>query len=153
MQEKEAGQTELVDQLQLLVKAGASLLLVSVAARVPLREGVVTNSRQLRDRGLAVLREVGIAVAEVLVQVEPEALGELAGALDRVAVMGEELRDLGRRPQEALAVTPPLGLAAVERRAVLDGDKGVLQRRPTRIVRMDIAGRDGLDAQHLGQLS
>jgi hypothetical protein len=45
VQEKEAGQAELVDQLQLLVKAGASLLLVSVAARVPLREGVVTNSR------------------------------------------------------------------------------------------------------------
>jgi hypothetical protein len=31
VQEKEAGQSELVDQLQLFVKAGASLLLVSGA--------------------------------------------------------------------------------------------------------------------------
>ena len=108
-------------------------------------ERPLAHANQLRDRRLAVLREVRIAVAEVLIQVELEALGELTGAFDRVAVMWEELRELGRRSQEALAVAPPLGLTAVERSAVLDGDEGVLQRRPARIVGMDIAGREGLD--------
>src|SRR2546430_9956088 len=116
-------------------------------------ERPLAHANQLRDRGLAVLREVRIAVAEVLVQVDREALGELTGAFDRVAVMWEELRGLGRRPQEALAVAPPLGFTAVERSAVLDGDEGVLQRRPARIVGMDIAAREGLDAERLGQLS
>src|SRR2546423_1717147 len=116
-------------------------------------ERPLAHANQLRDCRLAVLGEVRIAVAEVLVQVELQALGELTGAFDRVAVMWEELRELGRRPQEALAVAPPLGFTAVERSAVLDGDEGVLQRRPARIVGMDIAGRDGLDAERLGQLA
>src|SRR5947199_9079139 len=94
---------------------------MSIAARVAFREGAVTHSSELRDRGLAVLREVGIAVAEILIQVEPELFRELPASLDRIPVVRKELRDLGRRPQKALAVPPPLGLAAVERSAVPDG--------------------------------
>src|SRR5207244_8197721 len=47
----------------------------------------------------------------------------------------------------------PLRLAAVERRPVADGDEDVLQRRPARVVRMCVAGGDGLDAEALGELA
>ena len=116
-------------------------------------ERLLADLGELRDRRFALLGEIRIAVAEILVQIELEPFGELSAPFDRVSVVRKKLRALDRRPQEALPVAAPLGLAAVERRAVLDGDKGVLQRRPTRIVRMDIAGRDGLDAQRLGQFS
>src|SRR5205823_11967682 len=125
---------------------------MSIAARVAFREGAVTHSSELRDRGLAVLREVGIAVAEILIQVEPELFRELPASLYRIPVVRKELRDLGRRPQEALAVAPSLGLAAVERSAVLDGDERVLQRREPSVVRVDVARRDGRNAERRGQL-
>jgi hypothetical protein len=50
-------------------------------------------------------------------------------------------------------VAAPLGLASVERRATTDGDEDVLQRRPARMVRVRIAGRDGLDAERARELA
>src|SRR5207244_12471480 len=98
-------------------------------------------------------RAAGVTVAEIRVRAERGPRGCVPGGLDRVAAMREGRRDRGRRPQEALAVAPPVGLAAVERGAVLDGDERVLQGRQASIVRVDVAGRDGLDAERLGQLA
>ena len=58
-----------------------------------------------------------------------EPFGELAGALDRVAVVGEALEHLVGREQDRLVVAAPLALAAVERRALADRDEHVLQLR------------------------
>ena len=46
--------------------------------------------------GLVAVGEVGVAVAELLGEVELEPLGELGGARDGVAVVGEALGDLAR---------------------------------------------------------
>ena len=107
----------------------------------------------MRDGWLTLLREVRIAVAEVLVQIELESLGELSAPFDRVPVVRKKLRALVRRSQEALPVASPLRLAAVERRAVLDGDERVLQRRPRTRMGMDVAGRNRFDPERLSQLA
>ena len=115
-------------------------------------ERPLAHRRQLRDCRLAVLREVGIAVAEVLGQVESEPFGKFSAPFDCVSVLREELGDLARRPQEALAVAAPLALAAVERGAVLDGNKRILQRRQAWNVRVDIASHDRRHAKCLRQI-
>src|SRR2546430_7064244 len=116
-------------------------------------ERLLADPGELRDRRLALYGEIRIAVAEILVQIELEPFGELSAPFDRVPVVRKKLRALGRRPQKALPVAAPLRLAAVERRAVLDGDERVLQRRPRARMRMDVAGRNRLDAERLGQLA
>ena len=50
-------------------------------------------------------------------------------------------------------VAAPLALAAVERGAVADRDEHVLQLRAARVVRVDVAGRDGRHAERLGELA
>ena len=50
-------------------------------------------------------------------------------------------------------IAAPLGLAAVERAAVADGDEDVLQRRPAQMVRMDVAGHDRRDTEHAGEIA
>ena len=49
-------------------------------------------------------------------------------------------------------VAAPLALAAVERGAVADRDEHVLERRAARVVRVDVAGRDGRDAERRGEV-
>ena len=49
-------------------------------------------------------------------------------------------------------VAAALALAAVERGAVADRDERVLQARAARVVRVDVAGRDGRDAERRGEL-
>ena len=56
---------------------------------------MLADAAQLHDRGLGAVGEVGIAVAELLREVELEPLGELDGARDRVAVVGEALEHVG----------------------------------------------------------
>ena len=50
-------------------------------------------------------------------------------------------------------VPAPLALGALEGRPVADRDHRVLERGAARVVRMRIAGGDGLDAQRLGELA
>ena len=70
--------------------------LVAVRVAVALLEGAVADAGELPDRRLAGVGEVGVAVAEVLGQVELEPLGELGRARDRVAVVREALLPLRR---------------------------------------------------------
>ena len=70
-----------------------------------------------------------------------------------MTVEGEALEHLLRGAQVALAVSPPLGLAALERGAAADRDKDVLQQRAPRVVRMDVSGRDRLDVEVLGEVA
>ena len=69
------------------------------------------------------------------------------------AVEGEALEHLLRRAQVALAVPAPLGLAALERGPAADRDEDVLQQRAPRVVRVDVAGRDRLDPEVLGEVA
>ena len=120
---------------------------------VALAEEAVAELAQLLDRGLVAVGEVGVAVAELLRQVELETLRELTGALDRGSVVGETLVHLLRCEQHRLVVAAPLALAAVERRAVADRDERVLQADARARVRMRVAGDDGLDAQRLREVA
>src|SRR5205823_9036665 len=129
VEQEKARQAELVDQRQLLVEPLARLPFVTVCAAVALLEGSVAHAPELLGRGLAGVREVGVAVAEILGQVELEPRGELAGPSDGISVEREALRSVLRSEQNALAVPSPLRLAAVEGGAAADRDQHVLQRR------------------------
>src|SRR5207253_2156096 len=91
--------------------------------------------------------EVGVAVAELLREVEAEPIGELGRSRHRVRVVREPLGRLRRRDEDALMVAAPLALAALERGPVPDRDEDVLERRTRGRVRVRIAGRDGGDAE------
>ena len=65
----------------------------------------------------------------------------------------EAVEHLLRRPQEALAVPAPLLLAALERRPAADRDEDVLEQRPPRVVRVDVARRHRLDADVPGEVA
>ena len=124
---------------------------MAVQPGVALLERAVADALELAARRLAV-GEVGIAVAEVGCEIEAQALGELARALDR-AVVGEALEHLAGREQNRLVVTATLGLRAVERRALADRDEHVLQLCAASMVRVHVAGRDRLHAEHIRELS
>jgi hypothetical protein len=64
---------------------------VTVRVPVPLGERPVADAGELHNRRLAGVREVRVAVAEVLGQVELEPLRELAAPPHRVAVVREAL--------------------------------------------------------------
>ena len=49
-------------------------------------------------------------------------------------------------------IASPFALAAVERRAVADRDERILELGAALVVRMDVTGRDGRDAELLCQL-
>ena len=79
MQEEEARETELVDEPELVLEPLLRLAVESPAALcqfdtwvVALLERVPADRRELADRRLAPVGEVGIAVAELLRQVELE---------------------------------------------------------------------------------
>ena len=82
-------------------------------------------------------------------EVEGEPLRQLDGRADRVAVVREAVGDVLRVEQDALDVPSPLGLAALERRPVLDRDEDVLEARAPRVVRVDVPGGDRADAERL----
>jgi len=147
VEEEEPCEAELADQLQFFVESFACSPLVPVGAAVALPEGAIADAGELPDRRLAALGEIGIAVAQVLGQVELQARSELAGALDGAAVEREALRQLLRRGENALAVAAALRLTAVERGAAADRHEHVLEVSSPRVVRMRIAGRDGADTE------
>ena len=114
---------------------------------------MATDRGQLLNGRFGLVREVRVAVAELLGQVELEPLGEGRAPLGGGAVEGEALEHLLGRAEVALAVPAPLGLAALERRAAADRDEHVLQERATRMVGVDVAGRDRLDPEVLGEVA
>jgi hypothetical protein len=97
--------------------------------------------------------EIGIAVAELLGEVEPQPLGELDRRAHGLGVVGKACGGLVRRAESGLVVSPPLGLAALERRPVLDRDEDVLKIHPAGVVNVDIAGCDRADAERFGELA
>ena len=153
MQEEEAGQSELLDQHELFLESLANAFLVAVQSRVALDECVLANAAQLHDRRLHPVGEVGIAIAELLCQIEPQTLCELARACNRIAVVWKTFEHVGRRGENGLVVASALALAAVERRAATDGNEDVLERRSTRVMCVHVAGRDRLHLQHLREIS
>src|SRR5579864_5113291 len=114
VEQEEAGEAELVDQYELFLETPAHPPLVAVQPRVPLDEGALADAAQLHDRGLGAVGEVGIAVAELLRQVEAKPVGELDRARDGAAVVGEALEHVGGRGEHGFVVAAPLALAAVE---------------------------------------
>ena len=147
VEEEETGEPELLDQGELFVEAGTGGLFVAVESGVAFDERAVADAAQLHDRGLLAVGEVGVAVAELLGEVELEPAGELERARDRVGIVREPLGRLGRRDENALVVPAPLALAALERGSVADRDEDVLERRPALGMRMRVARRDGGDAE------
>ena len=149
VEEEEAGQPELVDQRELGLEALACpCQQAAVSGWVAIGKGVVADLGQLPDRRLVAVGEVRIAVAELLGQVEPEAICELDGARHGGGVdAGEAVGDLGRGTEHALAVATPLLLAAVEGGAAADRHERVLEQRAPGHVSVHIAGGDGVDAE------
>src|SRR5207247_6328391 len=117
------------------------------------RERAGTDVRELDDRRLGAVGEIGIAIAELLREVERQPGGELRRTGNRVGVVGEARGGFDGCEQDALVVAAAFGFAPVERRAMANRDEDVLQRRPAWMVRVRIAGRDGLDAEGARELA
>ena len=147
VQQEEACEPELVDQLQLLFESRARFTAELVTSRVAVLERALADVRELHDRRLGTVGEVGVPVAELLGQVEPEPVGELDRERDRGTILREAFDHLRRREQDALVVATALGLAAVERAPVADGDEDVLERRAAQIVRVHVSRDDRPDAE------
>ena len=114
---------------------------------------MVADRVQLTDRRIDAVGEVGVAVAELLGEVERQALGERTRAHGcRTVEPGEALDHLGRGAEHRLAVPAPLPLASVERGAAADRDERVLEQRPPRGMGMDVPRRDRVDAEVLGEV-
>ena len=96
MQQEEAREPELVDQLQLVLEPRARLEPKPVASRVAVLEGAIADLRELDDRRLWTVGEVRIAVAELLGEIELQPLGDLDRARDGFSILREALDDLGR---------------------------------------------------------
>src|SRR5215203_3134740 len=128
VEQEEACEAELVDQLQLFVEASARAAPVPVGVAIALVEGSIADTRELGNRRFDLVREVRIAVTELLRQVELAALPDSRRALDGGAVEREAVEDLLRRPEERLVVPTPLRLRALQRGAVPDRDQRVLHR-------------------------
>ena len=146
MEQEEAGQPEVADHPQLLVEPGGGL----ARAPVALLEAVAAEGGQLRIR-IRVLR-AGVAVAEVLGQVEAEPLGEAPALLDRIRVLAKARRHPLGRGEHVRGVAAPAGLRLVEGLAEPDRHHGVLERDPVARVHVNVAGGDGGHPQPLGQL-
>ena len=155
VEEEEAREPEPPDQRELALEAGARLRLQqTVASAVALAERVLADRGELADRGVGPVGEVGVAVAELRGEVERQPLGDRDRALGRRAVDAREALDhLAGCAQHRLAVAAPLALAPVERGAAADRDEHVLEKRAPRGVRVDVARRDRLDAEVLGQVA
>ena len=113
----------------------------------------MADGGELTDRRLLAVREIGVAIAELLGQVELESLGERGAPFRGGTVEGEALEHLLGRAQVALAIPAPLGLAALERGSAANRDEDVLQQRASRMMRVDVAGRDRLDTEVLGEIA
>ncbi len=125
VQQEEARETEPPDQRQLLVEPLPRTPLVAVGIRVALGERAAADLAQLHVGRVDPVGEVGVAVAELLGEVEGAALGDLARAQRRLA--RQPLEHLRGRAEHRFVVPAPLLLAAVERRPAANRDEHVLE--------------------------
>ena len=88
VEQEEPREAEPRDQRQLVVEPLTRALLVAVRSGIALVERAVADSLQLQIGGVDTVGEVGIAVAELLRQVELAAVGDLAGAPSRSRAAG-----------------------------------------------------------------
>ena len=86
MEKEEPGEAELADEVELLLQSLADALLVAVEIRVALGERGLADAAKLDDRRLRPVGEVGVAVAELLRQVELEAFGKNGAQDDDIEV-------------------------------------------------------------------
>ena len=107
----------------------------------------------MRVRRFLAVGEVGIAVAELLGEVELEPGGELDRAGDRGRVVRKALGCFLGCSEHALAVAAPLALGAVQRRPVPDGDERVLEHGAALAVRVHVARGNRIDAERLRELA
>ena len=150
MEEEEAGEPELGDQRELFSEALAGARAMRVRrVTVALLEGAAADLRELDVCGRRAVGEVGIAVAELMREVEREPLGEIDRGVHSLGVVREAGGGLVRGEEDALPVPAALGLAALEGSPVLDGHEDVLEARAARVVGVDVACGDRADAEGL----
>ena len=142
-----------LDQHELFLEPLANTLLVAVNIPGRARRCVPRRPTQLHDRRLRPVGEVGIAVAELFRQVEPQAVGELDRARNRSAVVGKALDHVPQARRERTR-----GCRAVRartRRATCGSERqrGRPEASSARVMRVDIAGRDRLHLQHLREIA
>ncbi len=148
MEEEEAGEAEVADRPQLSLEPRFGLAAVG-AARVALGEVVGADAGELGV--CAALLAAGVAVVELLGEVEAEPLGEAPAPGHRLGVFGEASRHRRRRGEGRARVAAPARLGLVEGLAKPDRDQGVLQRRPAAVMGVDVAGGDAGNAEALGE--
>ena len=108
VEQEEAGEAEPRDQRQLFVEALTGAALVPVGVAVAIGEGAVADRAQLDVGRVGAVGEVGVAIAELLRQVERAAVGDLARV--RCGIVREAFLHLGRREQHRFLVAAPLAL-------------------------------------------
>ena len=149
MQEEEARQPEVADHAQLLVEPPRRLIAPAPPAVALLEE----RAAQLGQLAVGVrVLGAGVAIAEVLGEVEAEPLRKPAALLDGVGVLAEALAHPLGRGQHMRRVAAPARFRLVERPAQPHRDHRVLQRDAIARVRVDVAGGDAGHAEPLGQL-
>ncbi len=131
------------DQLQFFVEARFRLwpvwLAVAAAQLVATYPGEDIVRRLIRRRGVA-----GKEVGQIAGEIEcGAAFGEHQGVADGLRVGGEAGGHFLWRAEGELRVWQALAVAAIQRRAVADGDQHVLQAVALPAVVVDVAGGDG----------
>jgi hypothetical protein len=149
VEQEEAGQAEVADHVQLLVEPPRGLL-APPAAAVTLLEHRGAELRQLAV-GVRVLG-AGVAVAEVLGQIEREPFRKPAALLDGIPVLAEALEHPLGRGQHVGGVAAAARLGLVERPSESHRDHRVLQRDALARVRVDVAGGDAGHTEPFGEL-
>ncbi len=139
----------MADHPQLLLEPPLGLV-AGAAPRVALLEPDAADLRQLAV-GRAVLR-AGVAVAEVLGEVETQPLSQPPALGDSLGMLAEAIGHPLRRREHVRAVAAPGRLGLVERRAQPHGHHRVLKGGAVSGVRMDVSSGDAGHFEPLGQL-
>ncbi len=146
VQQEETRQPEPRDQRQLLVEPlPRPSPLHHADAVVASPESALADFAKLLVGRIGPIREVRIAVPELLCQIERAAIGDLPRALG--GCTRQPLQHLLRRAEDGFLVPAPLPLGAVEGGAVRDRDQRILESRPALVVRVDVPGCDRRHAE------
>ena len=149
VQQEEARQPEAGDQAQLLVEARGGLRAQAPLAGVALLEARGADACERRV-GLRVLG-AGVAVAEVLREIEAQRVGQTRALGDRVGVVGEAGGHRLGRGEHVRVVAAAQRLGRVERAVLADRHERVLQAGAPERVRVDVAGGHARHAEPGGQ--
>ena len=149
MKQEEPGQPVVGDQAELLAQPLAGLG-HQAGAGVAAVELCAAHAFEHCLGRLAGVGEVGVAVAQIAGEVEAAAVGHLGGP--QLSLGREEGGRLGRRAQHRLVVSPPLGLAGIQRGVAPDRYQGVLQERAPQRVGVHVPGACNAHPQGGGEL-